>query len=242
MEIFIQHKGKKYPIKEPTIKMWSDVVQLRDVYGEEEMNIRLLEKVTDIPREELLTLEATLIRKIADQLNKVLDQENKELASVIEHQGKKYTLVNIEKITFGQFVDIDTFLQKDEKYRVSNLNELATYLYTEIGVDYKDKDFKSQIESFKELPVRHIEGALFFLSTLGNTLLGLTQIYSRQKWKWMVLKTKILLINIGGGIQRLVRLPKTRFGRLIMWSISPLLVLSTILLILWTLIRNKKRK
>jgi hypothetical protein len=242
MKIIVEHNGKEYIVKEPTIQMWSEVIKLKDIHGEEEMNLRLIEQTTGINREELLKQDAVLIRKIATELNAVLNQENKDLSPVIDFNNRKYKLVNLEKITFGQFVDIDTFLQKDEQYRISNLNELAVYLYTEEGKDYSDKDFKSEIESFKELPVRHIEGALFFFSLLGNTLVELIQVSSKNKLKFRMMKMKILLINIGGGIQRLVLLPKTRFGRLIMLLISPLLVVSTIFLILWTLIKNKKRK
>lgn len=242
MNIVIQHKGKRYEVKEPTIQMWSEVMKLKDIHGEEEMNLRLLEKVVGISRDELVELDASLIRKISSQLNAVLNQENKDLSPIIEMKGKRYTLVDLEKITFGQFVDIDTFLQKDEQYRISNLNELAVYLYTEEGKSYSDKDFKYEIETFKDLPVRHIEGALFFFSLLGNTLAELIQIYSKNKWKYRIMKTKILLINIGGGIRQLIHSPKGKFGRLIMWLISPLLLVSTILLILWTLIRNKKRR
>lgn len=242
MNIVIEHKGRRYEVKEPTIQMWSEVMKLKDIHGEEEMNLRLLEQVVGIRRDELEQLDAALIRKISSQLNAVLNQENKDLSPIIELKGKRYTLINLEKISFGQFVDIDSFLQKDEQYRISNLNELAVYLYTEEGKTYGDKDFKSEIEAFKDLPVRHIEGALFFFSLLGNTLAELIQIYSKNKWKYRMMKLKILLINIGGGIRQLVLLPKGRFGRLIMLLISPLLLVSTTLLILWTLIRNKRRR
>ena len=242
MDITIEHRRKKYKIAEPTIKMWSEVMMLKDLYGEEEMYLRLLEKISGISRDELVKTDAKTIRKVGEQLQKILNHEHNEFHAIIEHNGKKYTLVDINKITFGQFVDIDTFLQKDEQYRISNLNELATYLYTEVGVEYGDKDFKKQIKDFEELPVKYIEGSIFFLSILGETLLALTQLYSQNKAKWWMMKTRILFQNIGVGIQQLVNLPKTKFGRLIMWCLSPLWLVSTILLILWTLIKNKKRK
>ena len=31
---FIEHKGKKYPIKEPTIKVWADVMKLQGILDE----------------------------------------------------------------------------------------------------------------------------------------------------------------------------------------------------------------
>lgn len=241
MEITLEHKNKKYVIKEPTIKLWSEVMQLRELYGDDEMYLRLLEKLTDLSREELVKTDAKVIRKIGEQLQNLMTTGNKELVPVIEMKGKKYGLLDVNKISFGQFVDIDTFLQKDEQYRIANLNELAAYLYTEVGTEYSDKNFKEEIEMFKELPVRYIEGSLFFLFHLGRTLQELIQLYSKNKWKWRVMKTKILLLNIGVGIQRLVNLPKTKFGKLTMLLLSPLLLVLTICLILWTSIKKKKK-
>jgi len=241
MEITIEHKRKKYVVKEPTIKLWSEVMQLRELHGEEEMYLRLLEKLTDLTRDELIKTDAKVIRRIGEQLQNLMTTGNKELIPVIDFKDKKYGLIDVNKISFGQFVDIDSFLQKNEQYRIANLNELAAYLYTEIGTEYKDKNFKDEIEKFKDLPVRYIEGSLFFLSHLGKTLVELIQVYSQNKWKWKMMKTKILLVNIGVGIQQLVNLPKTKFGRLMMLLLCPLWLVLTICLILWTLIKNKKK-
>ena len=241
-EQFIEHKGNKYDIKEPTIKGWSSIIQLKDILDEEEMNIRMLIEVTGMNREEILSTDVKTIKTISNQLFNYLNQESKELFQRFSFKDKSYKIIDINKITFGQFVDIDSFLQKDEQYRLKNLNELAAYLYSEEGMDYGKTDIKARIKSFEDLPIKYIEGALFFLSILGKTLHEALQIYSQNKWKYRTLRVGTLLAGIGAGMRQLANLPKTRFGKLIMWLLSPLSLVLIISLILWTTIGKKKKE
>jgi hypothetical protein len=242
VKTYVEHKGKKYEVKEPTIDSWSSVMKLKDILEEDEMYLRMIVEATGMSREDVLTADALVIKKVGDALFRYINEESKTLTQRFSHKEKSYVIVDINNITFGQFVDVDSFLQKEEQYRIANLNELAAYLYCEEGVEYGKSNIKQRIIDFKDLPVKYIEGALFFLSTTGKQLHGLLQIYSQNKWKYRILKTRTLLMGIGAGISQLVSLPKTKFGRLIMWCLYPLLVLSTILLILWTTIVKKKKK
>ena len=112
----------------------------------------------------------------------------------------------------------------------------------EEGVEYGVSDFKARIEAFKDLEVKYVESALFFLANLAEASQSLTQLYSKSKWLWRIMKIRIALMIIGDGITQLVHSQKTKFGRLIMWLISPLLGLSIISVTLWTSIRKKKKK
>lgn len=242
VKTFVEHKGKKYEVKEPTIESWGSVMKLKDILEEDELFLRMIVEATGMSREEVLSAEASTIKKVGEALFRYMNEESKKLSQRITHKEKNYVIVDINNITFGQFVDIDSFLQKDEQYRVGNLNELAAYLYCEEGVEYGKSNIKQRIIDFKDLPVKYVEGALFFLSTTGKQLHGLLQIYSQNKLKYRILKARTLLMGIGAGISQLVSLPRTKFGRLIMWCLYPLWLVSTILLILWTTIVKKKRK
>ena len=158
----IEHNGKKFEIKEVTIEMWTSVMKLKDLLEEEEMYIRMIAQVTGLSRDEVLECDAYTIQKVGDSIMNVINQQSRQLFREIEHNGIKYKLVDVSKISFGQFVDIDTYLKKEESYRIANLHELAAYLYCEDGMEYGKTDFSLRIEAFKDLPVRYIDGALFF--------------------------------------------------------------------------------
>jgi hypothetical protein len=86
---------------------------------------------------------------------------------------------------------------KDESYKVANLNELAAYLYTEKGKKYGETNFKKNIENFKQLPFKYIEGAIFFLWILERGLQGLSEVYSKNKWMWRMAKILIIFQSFG---------------------------------------------
>jgi len=240
MRDFIEHKGKVYLIKDVTIEMWSEIMRYKELMDEEELYYKMISEMCGLSRGELNTADAATIIKIGEKLKEILDVDSKKLFPTIEHNNKTYKLVDVHNMSFGQFVDIDTFLTKDENYRISNLSELASYLYTEEGKSYGDTDFKKQTEEFKKLPVRYIEGAVFFLLNFGKGLEQLSQIYSNSKLLWWMMRLKITLALIGAGTRRLISSHKTSFGRLIGLLLSPLYLVLTISHTIWTLIKKKR--
>ena len=239
---YIEHEGKKYEVKEPTIDVWKNVMIYKDLLDEEDMYVKMIAEVTGLSMNEVKKADALEIRIAGDKLWRYLNQESKQLFKSIEHNGRKYNLVDLNKVSFGQFVDIDTFMKKDESYKVANLNELAAYLYCEDGIVYGDSDIRKRIEDFKTLPVKYIEGSIFFLLNLGKGLQELTTLYSKSPVMWWMMRTRIAWGNFGDGIKQLVSSRKTKFGKLMVLLTFPLFLVSTILLFLWILITNKREK
>jgi hypothetical protein len=237
---YIEHNGKQYEVKEPTIKTWKNVMIFKDLLDEEEMSVKMISEVTGLSVKEVKEADALEIRIAGDKLWRYLNQESKQLHRTIEHNGITYDLVDVNKISFGQFVDIDTFMKKDDSYKIANLNELAAYLYCEQGIKYGDSDIKKRIEEFKDLRVKYIESAVFFLLSLGRGLHELTQLYSKSKTMWWIMRTRIALASFGDGMQQLLSSQKTKFGKLIVLLTFPLWLVSIICLTLWMLITRRK--
>ena len=237
---YIEHNGKQYEVKEPTIKTWKNVMIFKDLLDEEEMSVKMISEVTGLSVKEVKEADALEIRIAGDKLWRYLNQESKQLHRTIEHNETTYDLVDVNKISFGQFVDIDTFMKKDDSYKIANLNELAAYLYCEQGIKYGDSDIKKRIEEFKDLRVKYIESAVFFLLSLGRGLHELTQLYSKSKTMWWIMRTRIALASFGGGMQQLLSSQKTKFGKLIVLLTFPLWLVSIICLTLWMLITRRK--
>jgi len=240
MTSHIVHKGKKYEIKEPTIQSWSELMKFKDLIDDNEMYVKMISHVTDIPEDEIKKTDAKTINQIGYQINKYINREVKELYRNIEHKGIKYVLTDFKKISFGQFVDIDTFLQKDDSYRLNNLNELASYLYIEEGTNYSDSDFTKRIDQFRDLPIKYVEGSLFFLWNLGRGLQEVSSLYSKSKLMFQIMRLRIVLGNIGDGINRSLFYQKTVSQKLIGLLLFPLYLVLIILVTLWISIRRKK--
>lgn len=239
-EQFIEHNGTKYEVKEPTIKMWADVMRFKDILEENELYIKMIEVVTGMKKEDILKTDVNTIKRIGNYLYKFINQESKKVFHNVEHKGIKYKLVDINRMSFGQFVDIDTFFSKDESYRIANLHELAAYLYCEEDIEYGKSDFSARIETMKDLPIKYVEGALFFFLSLGNALQALSALSSQNPLKYQMMRLKLALAGFGGGMHRLLFLPKTKFGKLTMLLLSPLYLVLIIFLTSWMLIKKKK--
>lgn len=219
----VKLNGKTYELKEPTIRTWANVMRLKDILDEEQLYINMISEICSVPKEELLKEDASKILEVGDFVYKFINQDSKQLYQEIDFNEKKYKLVDVNNISFGQYVDLDSFLRKDETYRVANLNELAAYLYCEDGVEYSKSDIKKRIEQFKDLPIKYVESSLFFLLNLGRASQELIKLYSQSKFLWWIMRTRIALVLIGDGTKQLVRSRKTKFGKLIMWFLYPLL-------------------
>jgi hypothetical protein len=240
VEHVIEYNGKQYPIKEPTIKTWADVMKFKDILDEGELFVKMIELTTGLSKEEILAADARQVQKVGEQVLSIVTGSNKKVIKTFIHDGEEYEFLDITNLSFGQFIDIDTFLSKDENYRIQNLSELAAYLYIEKGTKYGEKNIQNRIKKFEELPIKYMEGSVFFLLNIANLSEELIRIYSRSKTLKVVMKTKIIFRLTGVGIRRLAHSVRTRFGYFVMLLTYPLLSASTILLTLWTLIRNKK--
>lgn len=238
----IEIDGIDYAVKEPTVTDWANVMKYKTILDEEELYYKMLEEFTGMSKDEILSKDAGTIVKIGDIVQTMLLKENQKLYPSIEHNGIKYNLVDVHSISFGQYVDIDTFLRKNEQYKVQNMNELAAYLYCEAGTKYADSNIKNRIEKMKDLPIKYVNSSLFFLLNTAKASHDLTNLFSKSKLMWKVLKIRLVFHIIGDGIKQLVHSQKTKFGRLIMWLISPLLALSIILVTLLTSIRKRRKK
>lgn len=238
---FIEYDGKKYEVKELTIKMWKDIMSVKDLLDPADLFVKCLELTTELTRDQIMNADATEVKEAGEKVLSYLNQSNKKVVSHFTFDGVEYEFLDIHNLSFGQFIDIDTFLGKEESYRTQNLNELAAYLYCEKDTKYGEKNIKKRIKKFEELPIMYLEGAIFFLLSSAKASEEITQVCSQSKFLKEILTMKIILRLIGAGIQHSAHLLKTKYGKWIMYLIYPFLCVSIISVTLWTIIRSKKR-
>jgi len=214
-------------------------MKYKNILDEMDLYMLVISEVTGLDVDEIRNADPMSVIKASEGLFKYLNQQNKDIFPNITHNGIEYTLIDIDKITFGQFIDIDTFMSKDESYRITNLNELASYLYTEKGKKYGEDNFKLKSKEFKTLPLKYIEGAIFFLWSLEKGLHELFQIYTGNKLIWEMMRLRVAFRNFGDTISGLINSQKTKSGKLTILLLSPLFFVLITFLISTTYIRNK---
>ena len=162
LEHVIEYNGKNYPVKEPTIKTWTEVMKLKDILDDGELFIKVIELTTGLSQEEILAADASQVKKVGEKVLSIVTGSNKKVVTTFTHNGEDYEFLDVSNLTFGQFIDIDTFLGKDENYRTQNLAQLAAYLFIEKGSKYGDNNVAQRTKKFEELPIKYMEGAVFF--------------------------------------------------------------------------------
>ena len=236
----VTSKSKTFEVNEPTIREFCDVMKLKDILSEDELNVRLIEKVTGMSHEDVMEMDAYTIQKIGSVLFAHYNKESKKLTQSFELNGITYKFMDVNTISFGQFVDIDTFLKKDEGYRISNLNELMAYMYCEDGTKYSDSNFKKRIEDMLDAPSHIVEGALFFLLNLERGLYELMELSSKSPIMFQMMRLRMAFQSFGATTKLSRFLLKTKFGRLTLLLLWVLLLPLIICHILLTSILRKK--
>ena len=76
---YIEHKGVKYEVKEPTIEVWKNVMIYKDLLDEDDMYIKMIAEVTGLSMTEIKKSNALEIRTAGDKLWRYLNKESKKL-------------------------------------------------------------------------------------------------------------------------------------------------------------------
>ena len=133
------------------------------------------------------------LRKVLGKLTEVVP--NTTLNLIIEIDGKRYGFhPNLKDITFGEFVDLDNYLENPLK----NLHKVMGVLYREITFEKKGKYAVEEYDSLKslknadlfkdKLSIGTVNGAAAFFLNIGKQYQAIMLSSLKAKNKKMILK------------------------------------------------------
>lgn len=215
-KISIEYQGKDYEVKLPTIEMWSRLIAWKDLLEERDFLIKLISESTGLPDKDIKNADWFDIVNIGSFLTEHLLNQTTDFHNEFEFRGIKYRFIDLPNLTFGEFIDIDTILSKDEHERKSSLHTLMALFYREVGEDNKLVPYDSakvaeRAELFKKLPVMYVHGSMSFFLRLEQILqrpsrsfLVILRIWKLKKMvKNIEKQMKKTLANIGVGLASL---------------------------------------
>lgn len=209
--------NQEYFFTDITLRRYYELqkILLNPVEGSE---FAIVSALTDCPIDILMKLKYSVWLEIWEEaqlhIMSIADTKTENVKPIIELQGVKYGLSDINDITLGEFIDLDLLLQGTNSD--SKLNEIAAIIYrpivkqtkNSIKVEPYDADVaKERAEIFMDLPIDCIRSAnSFFLqsanSSLKSTVEFLTQL---PQMKTMPQEDQEALQNLAqqgfGGIQ-----------------------------------------
>jgi len=197
-QILIEIDGKDYPVKPPSIRTWAMLDILQSVNAEKDYTLMLVSTSTGIEEDLLRQANFLQVKQAADFLTKYFLEMGERFYSFIDFKDKRYKFIDLNNMSFGHFIDIDNFLQKDESYRKANMNELMAMLYWEEGeTKYDVNKVMERKELFKDLEIKYLHGALRFFLVLRKRLQRNIPFYLKIKWKMKRLLRPLLRIGVG---------------------------------------------
>lgn len=203
------YKNKQYEIEEPTVEMWSKLVLLQEWTDEREFCVKLLSFTTGLTEEEIENSDYMEVVKISNEISTFLTQDGDKFYNEFSFNNKNYRFLDLPNLTFGEFIDIDTYLTKEEHEKKKEMPLLMAMLYRELDENgnykpYNSKELQLKAEEFKKLPVRYVRGSTNFFFHLGKTLSGNFQasfwvrLKLMAKMIWILVKF-VPLISFGVG-------------------------------------------
>jgi hypothetical protein len=209
------YKNKQYEIEEPTVEMWSKLVLLQEWTDEREFCVKLLSFTTGLTEEEIENSDYMEVVKISNEISTFLTEGGDKFYNEFSFNNKNYRFLDLPNLTFGEFIDIDTYLTKEEHEKKKEMPLLMAMLYRELDENgnykpYNSKELQLKAEEFKKLPVRYVRGSTNFFFHLGKTLSGNFQasfwvrLKLMAKMIWILVKF-VPLISFGVGSLLLFR-------------------------------------
>lgn len=180
---------------EVSIKQYQDLMIIAedDTLNKLEEKIRSISILTGCEVGKLTKAPMSHLNKVYDRLAVLTsDMPNKVLRKVIEIDGVEYGFIpDMRDLTFGEFVDIDTWMQ--DGYR--NLVDILAVLYRPVvkrkGDRYRIEDYDTvsradRSELFAEsMSIDSVYGAMVFFYTIGEKLIETTRLSLETRKKRM---------------------------------------------------------
>lgn len=204
------YKGKEYNVESPTVEMWSKLVLLQEWTDEREFCVMLLSMMTGLTEEEIENSDYLEVVKISNEISTFLTQDGDKFYQEFSFNNKNYRFLDLPNLTFGEFIDIDTYLSKEEHEKKKEMPLMMAMLYRELDENgnykpYNSKELQLKAEEFKKLPVKYVRGSTNFFFHLDKTLQGNFQASFWHRLKLMVqiiwtLVKFVPLISTGVGL------------------------------------------
>jgi hypothetical protein len=195
--------GKDYEIKEYlSIGDYQKIFKVKDLFEDEYLNAKIINLLTDCPMDTLVNAEKHKIDFLATLIFTMVPKQPINLIDRFELDGIEYGyLPSYKKITFGEFVDLDTLLTKKPEEVIDYLHIITAIMYRPIVKSKSKHNFEiekydavkmeERAELFKnKFDIKFTLGGQFFFTQFVNNSSNFTRLSLKQKIRreWEVLK------------------------------------------------------
>lgn len=207
-KITFELNNKEYTLPEVlTIEDYIKVYKVKDFLGEQFFQAKLISTITGADMESILKTNHTQITFLANHIASLFPDTSYPFTDKFVLNGVEYGFIpSWKNMSFAEFVDLDTLLNKKPEEIIENLHIICSIMYRPIVSKKKEHQFKiedydvdemvERAELFKkELDVKYVLGGQFFFSRFVSQYLNPspTSLILRSKnfWNRMVFTWKM---------------------------------------------------
>jgi len=195
--------GKDYEIKEYlSIGDYQKIFKVKDLFEDDYFKAKVVNLLTDCPMETLLEADNHKVDFLATSIFAMVPRQPINLIDRFTIDGIDYGyLPSYKKISFGEFVDLDTLLTKKPEEVIDFLHIITAIMYRPITKTktkhefeiekYDAKTLEERAELFKQkLDIKFTLGGQFFFTQFAKNYSSYIPLSLRQKIRreWMMLK------------------------------------------------------
>ena len=176
-KIKFEIKKKEYELPDVlTIDHYTKIYKIKDLLEDKFYQTKLLSTITGAPNDLLLKTNHSQMNYLVEQLLGLFPNNKFPFFDKFELNGIEYGFIpSWKNMSFGEFVDLDTLMNKKEDEIIENLHIICAIMYRPIVSKKKEHDFIiedydvdsmiQRAEMFrKELDVKYVLGGNFFFS------------------------------------------------------------------------------
>lgn len=230
MKIKFDIDKKEYTLPEYiTIGNYVDIFKIKDIFDDKYLSAKVVSKLSGCPMEDLLDTDYNKVEELGNYCMTLFPTGQPKFEDRFQLNGVWYGFIsNWNKVTFAEFVDLDTLFSKKKNQILDNIHILTAIMYRPIisnpslpkyEIEKYDVDsMEDRAYLFKnELDIRYFLGAQFFFINFGRNLLNNTLQYSTltliQKikflWRWRKMIWNLLFQKDSDGSRLSTTLLKT---------------------------------
>lgn len=172
--------------------------------GDDALIIGTIACFCNLNTEQVVLMDAKEVKEIANKILDILQTQPKD----ITHFGRFSRIPNLDNITAGEYIDLDTFAGS-----VENANKFMAVFYRpktkKILSDYQIEKYKGAdlyATEMLQAPLECYLSAMVFFCNLSKELLKHTKAYLVENKTEEVEQLEVLLAKGGGGIHQFTQL------------------------------------
>jgi hypothetical protein len=187
-DVKFEIEGVEYKLPEfINIEDYVKIFKIKDILSEDYFAAKLINIITGCPVEVLLEADFEKVNFLSSYIMTILPQPNPKFVNRFELDGVQYGFIpSWRKLSFAEYVDIDTLSSKDPMEILNYLHVLAAMYYRPIVKERSVHDFDIEKYSMdtldqraelfkKKLDAKVIMGAQFFFIKFAKKLLENSQ-------------------------------------------------------------------